>query len=78
MRLQKIVVESSLEWTTEASMALAVLESRDYLFVLLCCRHIDFFEIVRMEDERQLAKKFETVTILNTLLYVYLNASDQR
>ena len=25
-------------------------------------RHLDFFEIVRMEDERQLAKKFETVS----------------
>jgi len=34
------------------------------LVVIMLCRHLDFFEIVRMEDERQLAKKFETVRLL--------------
>ena len=37
--------------------------------LFLSCRHLDFFEMVRNEDEKEFAKKFETVREVS-ILYV--------
>lgn len=37
-------------------------------FLLLCFRHLDFFEMMRSEDEKQMAKKFENVSLDNISL----------
>jgi hypothetical protein len=34
-----------------------------FINVLYICRHLDFFEMVRNEDEKELARKFEQVNI---------------